>query len=92
MATEVNRNVAGTHTNPDPISKTPGSHPGATAAGSASGAAVGAVIGAVAGAAVGGGVGHEAGEVHDPSVGNPSKVDAAVRDKVAEAKSTARTA
>ncbi len=71
--------MTGLHTNPDPITGAPGSHPGATAIGSASGGVTGAVlgaiagpvgmvIGAVAGAAVGGGLGHAAGEANDPSV------------------------
>ena len=77
MATEKTTPTAG-HTNPDPITGAPASHPGATGIGSASGAAtgaalgaiggpVGAVIGGIAGAAVGGGVGHSIGEAHDPS-------------------------
>jgi phage tail tape-measure protein len=78
MTTEKNLSVNPSHTNPDPITGAPASHPGATAVGSASGAAtgaalgalggpIGAIIGGVAGAAVGGGVGHAAGESHDPS-------------------------
>ncbi len=75
MATD---NTTSGHTNPDPITGAPGSHPGATGIGSASGAAtgaaigmiggpVGAIIGGIAGAIVGGGTGHAIGEAHDPS-------------------------
>jgi hypothetical protein len=66
------------HTNPDPITGAPGSHPGATAIGTASGTATGAaigvvggpvgiVVGGVVGGIVGAALGHGIGEWHDPS-------------------------
>jgi phage tail tape-measure protein len=66
--------------NPDPITKEPGSHPVGTGAGAAGGAAagaavgaavggpVGAVVGGAAGAIVGGAAGHAAGEAVNPTV------------------------
>ncbi len=77
MLTEKKNPISG-HTNPDPITGAPASHPGATAIGSGSGAVtgaaigmiggpVGAAIGAIVGGAVGGLVGHSAGEWNDPS-------------------------
>jgi phage tail tape-measure protein len=66
------------HTNADPVTGAPGSHPGATAIGTTSGALtgaalgfiggpIGAAIGAIVGGAVGGWTGHAAGEWNDPS-------------------------
>ncbi|HEY4231572.1 MAG TPA: hypothetical protein VGO79_15490 [Thermoanaerobaculia bacterium] len=66
--------------NPDPITKEPGSHPVGTGAGAAGGAAagaavggavggpVGAVVGGAVGAVAGGAAGHAAGEAVNPTV------------------------
>ncbi len=66
--------------NPDPITKEPGSHPLGTGAGAAGGAAagaavggvvggpVGAVVGGAVGAVAGGAAGHAAGEAVNPTV------------------------
>ena len=66
--------------NPDPITKEPGSHPVGTGLGSAGGAAagvaigaavggpVGAVVGGAIGAVAGGATGHAAGEAVNPTV------------------------
>lgn len=71
--------VAGTDSNPDPITGEPGSHPVGTGIGAASGAATGAAMGAIggplgaivggaAGAIVGGLVGKNVEEHYDPTV------------------------